>query len=234
MKTPKKLFMFMAVFCLCFYCCEFDGSNDDIIPHNDVKRSDSLYKSETFAFKAEFQGVYLSNFSVPEGIEAHSILEIVNWSPRPSLNLSIDSQQGITSLGNFTIHLNFCFTKPEPCPLGSIKSDANGIAGKDIDLIKYPVSIYGYMAGTNGDTLFISCSGVIVEGREENHPSDVVAYWKEPFSFTGGTGRFEGATGGGLTNDYNSCSDYCTHHQWEGTLTIVKEQKSIRPVKVRI
>jgi len=46
-----------------------------------------------------------------------------------------------------------------------------------------------------------------------------------PFVILGGTGRFEGATGGGMTDDYNSSEDPYSHHQWVGKITLVKGKR---------
>jgi hypothetical protein len=61
-----------------------------------------------------------------------------------------------------------------------------------------------------------------MEGRLSDRPSYVIEYWRDPFVILGGTGRFEGATGGGMTDDYNSALDPYSHHHWNGTITMVK------------
>ena len=81
-----------------------------------------------------------------------------------------------------------------------------------------------YMVAASGDTLIVSCSGKVVEGRLDDHPEYVVSYWRDPFEILGGTGIFEGATGTGMTDDYNSSVDSNSHHHWEGTITIIKEK----------
>ena len=56
-------------------------------------------------------------------------------------------------------------------------------------------------------------------------PNYALSYFKDPFEITGGTGRFEGATGGGMTNDYNFVGkDGIVHtsHHWQGTITLKK------------
>jgi hypothetical protein len=42
----------------------------------------------------------------------------------------------------------------------------------------------------------------------------VVSYWKDPFVILGGTGKYEGATGDIITDDYNSSEDPYSHHHW--------------------
>ena len=59
-------------------------------------------------------------------------------------------------------------------------------------------------------------------GRLDDHPEYVTSWWKDPWEITGGTGRFEGATGSGYTDDYNSAIDPYSHHRWTGTITMLK------------
>ncbi|MDX8340067.1 hypothetical protein SLH46_12775 [Draconibacterium sp. IB214405] len=79
-----------------------------------------------------------------------------------------------------------------------------------------------FLVSEDGDTLFFTCSGKVIEGRAADHPEFVTSYWRDPFVFKGGTGRFEGASGGGTTDDYNSSQDPNSHHHWKGTLILKK------------
>ncbi len=79
-----------------------------------------------------------------------------------------------------------------------------------------------YLVSEEGDSLFFTCSGKVIEGRLPDHPEFVTSYWKDPFVFKGGTGKFEGATGGGTTDDYNSSQDPNSHHHWVGKITLPK------------
>ena len=65
----------------------------------------------------------------------------------------------------------------------------------------------------------------VITGRLEDHPDYVVSYWRDPFEILGGTGRFEGAFGGGMTDDYNSSEDTNSHHHWKGTITMKKGKR---------
>ena len=86
--------------------------------------------------------------------------------------------------------------------------------------------VYGpadfFITGSNGDKLFMSYQGQVIDGRLDDHPAYVISYWRDPFVILGGTGRFEGATGGGMTDDYNSSEDPYSHHHWTGTITMAK------------
>jgi len=79
-----------------------------------------------------------------------------------------------------------------------------------------------YLVSEDGDTLFFTCYGRVIEGRLPDQPEYVTSYWRDPFTFQGGTGRFEGAAGGGTTDDYNSSEDPNSHHHWKGNITLKK------------
>lgn len=82
-----------------------------------------------------------------------------------------------------------------------------------------------FMLAANGDKLFVSCAGRVIDGRLDDHPEYVTSYWRDPFVITGGTGRFEGATGSGITDDYNSSLDPNSHHHWKGEITLLKGKR---------
>ncbi len=121
------------------------------------------------------------------------------------VNVIVDGEGTGTHVGRSTIHFDFCGT---PQPDGSfIYGDPDATA---------------YIIAANGDSLFVSASGTVVPGRMDDHPEYVTSHWRDPFEILGGTGRFEGATGEGMTDDYNSALDPYSHHHWEGTITMIK------------
>jgi hypothetical protein len=106
--------------------------------------------------------------------------------------------KGTGTPGDFTVHFDFC-------------GDAESNYG----------NVHAWMGFGKGDTLFVSGSGRVMEGRLANHPTFVTSYWRDPFEILGGTGKFDGAKGSGTTDDYNSSLDPNSHHHWEGTITLV-------------
>ena len=121
-------------------------------------------------------------------------------------------QQGggrATYLGNFKTIMTFCVGP------GSFYGGARG-----------------YFEAANGDRLFFK----IERGQVKLLPpgSDPVyeAYFKDPFEFCGGTGRFEGASGSGMTdsmvdlwNEENPfpgpiIEGHRTDHKWTGKLIL--------------
>jgi hypothetical protein len=94
-----------------------------------------------------------------------------------------------------------------------------------LDFPNGPVKVYGQMVAANGDILYISSQGNFNVGREPNHLEHVLSYWRGPFVILGGTGQFEGATGSGMIDDYNSSLDQNSHHHWKGYITMVKAKR---------
>lgn len=87
--------------------------------------------------------------------------------------------------------------------------------------------IDAYFEDANGDRLFVEVSGEVFVGRVPGMPSYALSYFKDPFTITGGTGKFEGASGSGYTNDYNffdkkDDGNVHTSHHWQGTITMRK------------
>lgn len=86
-----------------------------------------------------------------------------------------------------------------------------------------------YFEDENGDRLNVAIySGQVLPGRVPGMPSFALSYFKDPFEIIGGTGKFEGATGSGFTNDYNFQGKdgigYTQHH-WQGKITLIKGKK---------
>lgn len=119
------------------------------------------------------------------------------------VRVKVDFEGTGTHLGKFTGNFSFC---------------VDGNTGE-----------YGpsdsYMVAANGDILYVSIQGQVIGGREDDHPDYVISYWRDPFVILGGTGRFEGATGEGMSDDYNSSEDPNSHHHWTGTITLVKGKR---------
>jgi len=116
--------------------------------------------------------------------------------------VKVDFEGTGTHLGKFTGNFSFCV-------------DANNGYGPSDS----------YMVAANGDILYVSVEGQVIGGREDDHPDHVTSYWRDPFIIVGGTGRFEGAEGEGMSDDYNSSLDPNSHHHWDGTITLVKGKR---------
>ena len=138
------------------------------------------------------------------GVYTSVVPDSVRCGPGLWANVIVDFEGTCNELGNISGQFDFC-------------ADGEGY---------YPGNwMQAYMVAENGDTLFIECAGQVLEGRLEEHPDHVTSYWKDPFKILGGTGKFEGATGSGMTDDYNSINDENSHHHWTGTITLIKGNK---------
>lgn len=119
-----------------------------------------------------------------------------------SARIIVDCKGTSNIMGDIKVHFDFC-------------GNEQGYYG----------NIYGYFVDESNDTLFISSEGKVIEGKTEEHPSFVTSYWKDEFEIIGGSGKFEGATGKGKTDDYNSSEDPNSHHHWKGTITLIQERE---------
>jgi hypothetical protein len=117
----------------------------------------------------------------------------------------IENAQGKESnLGNLSFTSVFCFGKESILPS------------------------YSYFQTTEGDILYVYYSGKtrtkkLVENCTQ--PKEVCA-WEVQFTILGGTGRLEGATGQGTTNDFieSQCEyGHSCHHSWKGQLTVLRK-----------
>jgi hypothetical protein len=150
----------------------------------------------TVPFEAEFTGDYV--YLYLKGQEGMG-----DCADEFRCRVGVEFQGTGTHLGKFTGYFDFCACGP------------GGKFGPTVS----------EMVAANGDILYVSCWGYVKGGRQSDHPEHVVSYWRDPFIILGGTGRFEGATGGGMTDDYNSSLDPNSHHHWTGTITLVKGKK---------
>ena len=106
-----------------------------------------------------------------------------------------------THFGKVTSYFEFCVNANSEYPMG------------------YEIA---YFEDEDGDRLDVYVEGQVLGGRVPGMPSFANSYFKDPFTVLGGTGKFEGATGSGYTNDYNSENDPYSHHHWQGKITLIK------------
>lgn len=122
--------------------------------------------------------------------------------------IALNTQEGMgnaTHLGQLTTRMVFCF---------------NLNPGPDFGAYDFkPGSENGHFVAANGDELWISVTGGQVI-FDPNLGPKYAAYFQDPFVFLGGTGRFEGATGGGQINSLVRADLIRTDHEWTGELTL--------------
>ena len=161
--------------------------------NSDSESSDSTQSEEIVPqdFEATFLGTY--KYVGPDTLEAPRCID--NFAEY--FRIIVDCQGTSNVLGDLSVHFDFCGSQDGPYG----NTDA-------------------FMVDQNSDTLFVSIEGTVIQGKTDQHPDHVVSYWKDPFEILGGTGKYAGATGSGISDDYNSSEDQNSHHHWKGTISI--------------
>ena len=196
MKKSVKNLVFLAIVYLFATCSE----SERILPAlEDEGFKKSEPKTVTVPFKSSFIGEYTS-VQVPPPVGECDISFVAK--------VGVDYEGTATHLGKFTGSFDFCASgSPNPNhPDGAAYGPAMTV-----------------MTAANGDELWLSGEGFVNQTQpEDGQPEYVTSWWRDHFEILGGTGRFEGATGGGWTDDYNSSEDPNSHHNWTGTITMIK------------
>ena len=126
--------------------------------------------------------------------------------PYTSFNYQVGEGNG-THLGSFTTTMTFCV-------------DFNSFTYKNGE---------GVFIAANGDELYFWIPSPDSIGHIIPYVHPVYEFqFQDPFTFKGGTGRFEGASGGGYTNSFvdlfddngNFIPEHRTDHEWTGTLIL--------------
>jgi len=118
-------------------------------------------------------------------------------------------QQGdgtATHLGRFSTNITFC------TDVTDIQDDGQLTAGESIPYFDG----VGTFTAANGDVLSFTIAGTILPS---DHP-DFDFEFADVFEFTGGTGRFKGASGSGVTDSFVNFQIGRTEHYWSGELIL--------------
>ena len=188
----------MAVISLVAGCNKID----DLLTEDSVELKSAQTHTVTVPFEANLLGEYKELiFEDPECLEDGFFYHAV-----------VEAQGTATHMGKVSITLSFCVMGPDD---PEIPGADNKYAGGSYELV-----------AANGDKLFLNSEGgSVIDGRTDDHPEYVVAYWQDKFTITGGTGRFKGASGELQMDDYSTNIDTYSHHQWFGKITLVKGKR---------
>lgn len=203
----KKIYLFLlSILCIAIITSCDPYENEPLIDQELFQKKDQTEtfnskssKSITVPFKATFYTIKDNDYTDEE---------FCSEDPYLALNHQVGKGYG-THLGGFDIIITFC---------GAGFDYKNGT---------------GSFIAANGDELYVQIPSEGEIGHvmfiPEGHPlfgSEYEAYFEDPFSIIGGTGRFEGATGEGMTssfvdlfNDEGFIPEHRTDHNWTGTLT---------------
>ena len=162
-------------------------------PSTESKKTETETEMLTKAFEAEFIGDYM--YAGPDTLPNPKCTDTIF-----PYRVIVDAKGTSELLGDMKVHFDFC------------AHWENGSYG----------NTYAYLVDKDNDTLFATCEGIVIPGKEEDHPSYVTSYWRDDFEIIGGTGKFVGATGEGKTDDYNSSEDPNSHHRWKGNIKMMK------------
>ena len=198
MKALLKIFFLMAVFSLVAGC----NKTDEFATEEDLQLKSAKPHTVTVPFEANLLGKITNLIDddpecINEGYAYHVVVE---------------TSGNATHMGKVSITFDFCtLGPPDPNIPGSYYTFA---ASSSV------------MIAANGDKLFIdneAGSGIL--GRTDDHPDYVTDYWRGNATITGGTGRFEGASGTLQMDDFTTNIDDYTHHRWYGKITLIKGKK---------
>ena len=202
MKTLKNLCV--TILCLVLLgACEESLEEPSFADEQQIAIEEGKPGMRTIPFKAKFYTIRSYDD------EAAGTLKCAeNNDDYTAFNLQVGGGNA-THLGKFTTTIWFC---------GSGLDYKNG---------------EGVFIAANGDKLYFYAPspGEVGEVKLFPNPSPnppYEAYFMDPFSFNGGTGRFEGASGGGYTDslvdlyddDGNYIPEHRTDHKFVGTLTL--------------
>lgn len=197
MKTLLKIFFFAAIIGLLAGCNKTDEFIENEIP--ELKKAQI---EVTVPFEVNLLGEITELiFDDPECLDEGYPVRAV-----------VETTGNATHMGKVTLTFNFCSGgAPDPA---------------------IPNSLYTFAASTsemtaaNGDKLFLYLEGgTVIYGRTDAHPDYVDDYWRGIVTITGGTGRFEGASGELQVDDYTTSIDDYTRHHWTGKITLAKDKK---------
>ena len=111
-----------------------------------------------------------------------------------------------THLGWFSIRITFCMDVTD------VLDDGRLTEGESLP---YDNGI-GTLVAANGDELHMEISGSVVPSADPAFDFE----FHDPFRFTGGTGRFTGASGEGTSDSFVVQAEDRTTHEWSGMLVL--------------
>ena len=203
METFKVFFM--AVISLALFISCDNSIDESMFDQNKGNLGAKANGTRSIPFKADF-------FTIKTEPDVGSEVVSCTEDPYLSLNYQVGEGNG-THLGKFDVTMSFC---------GAGFDYKNG---------------RGVFVAANGDELYFNVPSEGEVGHVildfENLPPPYEANFQDPFSFDGGTGRFVGATGGGMTNSFVDLFDdggifileHRTDHDWTGTLILPLNNK---------
>lgn len=153
------------------------------------------------------------NGTVTVPFKAKFFTELVSLTPDKKCGVPpnfLNKQKGFgeaTHLGRFSTRVTFCINMADLLDDGQLTGSESLPFG----------SSEGSLIAANGDELWVlSSPGEVVPS---DHP-DFDFQFTIRFEVSGGTGRFEGASGSGVQHGFVNQQESRTQHRWSGELTL--------------
>jgi hypothetical protein len=145
--------------------------------------------------------------------KASAYTSLVSLVPDPAcgapprfLNTQVGEGEA-THLGRFTVTFTFCVDATDLLDDGTLTAGESAPYDNGV----------GIIVTANGDELYMTAEGAVLPSDDPDYDFE----FHEPFTFTGGTGRFENASGQGVNDGYVVQAEDRTDHVWSGWLTMV-------------
>ena len=151
---------------------------------------------------------------VASPFKASLYTDLVSLAPDPICGappwvLNVQAGEGeATGLGRFSVHITFCVDATDLLDDGTLTEGESApyVLGS------------GTLVAANGDELYMTIEGAVLPS---SHPDYAFEFF-DPWEFVGGTGRFAGASGAGVTSSFVdfTATPSRTHHTWTGMIEI--------------
>lgn len=210
MKTLKNI-SFVILTLILFTTCDISKMSEELseeqvsLTIEQIEQENSAQKKSLEGKnKIPFAAKFFSEGGVQPGEESEEICG------QPPIFLNVQQGDGVgTYLGKFTYSATFCVDATDLLD-GTLEGD---------DSVPYfdNEKTTSYMMAENGDKLFLGATkGVVLPATTPGFDFE----FHDPFTITGGTGRFKGARGKGISSGLVTQSPERTEHIWTGKIKL--------------
>lgn len=213
-------YFLLSVFSICLIsACDVSQTGDDVQEENPSLEYLALESSSWNNGKKHRNGkLRIERDQVVVAFEADFFTSSPGIVPDESCNEPrlLETQVGegnANNIGDFSIHFNFCIDITDVIEPPSEEGDPLITGNEALPYYKGTATF----TFSNGDKLFGKISGAVLPTDKPGFDAEFM----DPMVFTGGTGRFEDAKGGGLTNSFVTLGDG-TEHEFSGVIVLPK------------
>jgi hypothetical protein len=206
----KKLnYVFITVFSICLLAaCDVTDNSNEFLEESLLTKIEQGENANNRFHNSRKSVPFKATFSTIRNLdESPSDPELCGSNPAFFKNVQ-EGTGTATHLGRFTTKIIFCMDASDLLPTDDTPGELT--EGESIPYFNGT----GTFTAANGDQLYFTISGAVLPS---NHP-DYDFEFQDPFTFTGGTGRFSGAEGSGMTNSFVDFAADRTDHEWTGMI----------------